>query len=176
MGFPRQDYQSGLPFPSPGHLPDARIKPASLESPALPEDSLPLGHLGSPDASYSFLKNNYFLCFPEFIPVKTSGFLCPPKFLLRYAVKFQSWFKNKVFLSSWMHKLTCFLVQELDLVPSTGVTLPTVLGLQWSCSVVSDSFATPCKVTYQPSLFVEFSRLEYWSGLPFPSPRSTNPG
>ena len=22
MGFPRQEYQSGVPFPSPGHLPD----------------------------------------------------------------------------------------------------------------------------------------------------------
>ena len=29
MGFPRQEYWSGLPFPSPGHLPDPRIKPTS---------------------------------------------------------------------------------------------------------------------------------------------------
>ena len=29
MGFPRQDYCSGFPFPSPGDLPDWRIKPAS---------------------------------------------------------------------------------------------------------------------------------------------------
>ena len=29
-----------------------------------------------------------------------------------------------------MQDLTYFLVQELDLIPSTGVTLPTVLGLQ----------------------------------------------
>ena len=29
MGFPRQEYWSGLPFPSPGHLPDPGIKPAS---------------------------------------------------------------------------------------------------------------------------------------------------
>ena len=28
MGFPRQEYWSGLPFPSPGHLPDPGIKPA----------------------------------------------------------------------------------------------------------------------------------------------------
>ena len=30
MGFPRQEYQSGLPFPSPGDLPDPEIKLASL--------------------------------------------------------------------------------------------------------------------------------------------------
>ena len=29
MGFPRQEYWSGLPFPSPGHLPHPKIKPAS---------------------------------------------------------------------------------------------------------------------------------------------------
>ena len=30
MGFPRQEYWSGLPFPSPGDLPDLGIKPTSL--------------------------------------------------------------------------------------------------------------------------------------------------
>ena len=28
-GFLRQEYRSGLPFPSPGDLPDSEIKPAS---------------------------------------------------------------------------------------------------------------------------------------------------
>ena len=35
MGFSRQEYWSGMPFPSPGDLPDQRIEPASLESPVL---------------------------------------------------------------------------------------------------------------------------------------------
>ena len=35
MGFPRQEYWSGLPFPSPGDLPDPGIKPVFLMSPAL---------------------------------------------------------------------------------------------------------------------------------------------
>ena len=35
MGFPRQEYWSGLSFPSPGDLPDPEIKPTSLLSPAL---------------------------------------------------------------------------------------------------------------------------------------------
>ena len=29
MSFPRQEYWSGLPFPSPGALPDPGIEPAS---------------------------------------------------------------------------------------------------------------------------------------------------
>ena len=35
VGFPRQKYWSELPFPSPGYLPDPRIKSESLISPAL---------------------------------------------------------------------------------------------------------------------------------------------
>ena len=35
MEFPRQEYWSGSPFPPPGDLSDAGIKPTSLTSPAL---------------------------------------------------------------------------------------------------------------------------------------------
>ena len=38
-------------------------------------------------------------------------------------------------------------------------------------------FATPWTVAYQASLSMGFSRQEYWSGLPFPSPGDLpNPG
>ena len=37
MGFSRQEYWSGLPFPSPGDLPDSGIEPGS---PTLQADSL----------------------------------------------------------------------------------------------------------------------------------------
>ena len=45
MGFPRQEYWSGLTFSSPGNLPNPGIKP---RSPALQEDSLPSGPSGKP--------------------------------------------------------------------------------------------------------------------------------
>ena len=35
MEFSRQEYWSGLPFPTPGDLPEPGIKTASLASPAL---------------------------------------------------------------------------------------------------------------------------------------------
>ena len=38
MGFSRQEYWSGLPFPSPGDLPDPGIEP---RSPTLQADSSP---------------------------------------------------------------------------------------------------------------------------------------
>ena len=42
----QEEYWSVLSFPSPGNLPDPRIK---LGSPALQADSLPLSHQGSPN-------------------------------------------------------------------------------------------------------------------------------
>ena len=35
MGFPRQEYWSGFPFPTPADLPNPGIEPASLASSAL---------------------------------------------------------------------------------------------------------------------------------------------
>ena len=51
MGFSRQKYWSGLPFPPPGDLPDPGTEPTS---PALQADSLPLEPLGKP---YDLLVN-----------------------------------------------------------------------------------------------------------------------
>ena len=48
MGFSRQEYWSGSPFPPLGDLPSPGIKPLSPASPALQADSLLLNHQGSP--------------------------------------------------------------------------------------------------------------------------------
>ena len=47
MAFSRQEYWSGLPFPSPGDLPDPGIKP---RSPELQADALPSEPPGKPSA------------------------------------------------------------------------------------------------------------------------------
>ena len=47
MGFSRQKYGNGLPFPLPGDL-LIQGDPASLMSPELAGGSLPLSHLGRP--------------------------------------------------------------------------------------------------------------------------------
>ena len=49
MGFPRQEYWSGLPFPSPGDLLDPAIKPASPVSPALADGFFTTEPLGKPE-------------------------------------------------------------------------------------------------------------------------------
>ena len=48
MGFSRQGYWSGLPFPSPGDLPNPGIEPVSPVVPALQADYLLLSHWRSP--------------------------------------------------------------------------------------------------------------------------------
>ena len=51
MGFPRQEYWSGLLFPSPGDLPDPGIKP---ESPALAGRFFTTELPGKPGFSFFF--------------------------------------------------------------------------------------------------------------------------
>ena len=58
MGFSRQEYWSGLPFPPPGDLLDPGIK---AESAAWQVGFLPLGHLGSPLLTYFRCFLQYFI-------------------------------------------------------------------------------------------------------------------
>ena len=48
MGFSRQEYWNGLPFPSPGDLPDPGMEPGS---PALQAESLLTEPTGKPSVS-----------------------------------------------------------------------------------------------------------------------------
>ena len=68
MGFSRQAYWSGLPFPFPEHLPNPGIEPVP---PTLQTGSLPLSHWGRPLDKYSsFLSRLHsmsILAFPQSI-------------------------------------------------------------------------------------------------------------
>jgi len=48
MEFPRQEYWSGLPFPTAGDLPNSGIEPMSLASPVLAGRFLPTVPPGKP--------------------------------------------------------------------------------------------------------------------------------
>ena len=61
MGFFQQEYWSGLPFPSPGDLPNPEIKPGSL---ALQADSLPLSH------REAHCSDIYFVCLSKGVHFK----------------------------------------------------------------------------------------------------------
>ena len=53
MGFYRQEYWSGLPFPSPGNLPNPGIEPGS---PALQAEALPSEPAGKPRLDIDSIK------------------------------------------------------------------------------------------------------------------------
>ena len=61
MEFSRQEYWSGLPFPTPKDLPDPGIKPTSPGSPVLQVTSLPLGKIA---AAAKSLQSCATLCNP----------------------------------------------------------------------------------------------------------------
>ena len=54
IGFPREEYQSGLPISSPGDLPDPRIEP---RSPALAGRFFTTESLGKPESLLFFIFN-----------------------------------------------------------------------------------------------------------------------
>ena len=87
MGFTRQEYWSGLPFPSLEDLSNPGIK---LASPVWQVDSLPLSHRGSPKLNYNPLKllfKRCSLCLPCWFHLKgfvqrkesVTRFYSPPK-------------------------------------------------------------------------------------------------
>ena len=76
MGFPRQEYWSGLLFPSPGDLPDPGIEP---RSPSLQADALPSEPPGKPEVRwydtaflFNFLLSYDLEIFPENRIIKSS--------------------------------------------------------------------------------------------------------
>ena len=74
MGFPRQEYWSGLPFPSPGDLLDSGIK---LMSPAFQADSVPF-FTSEPSSPLFFI---FFHSSVQFSSVAQSCLiLCNPKY------------------------------------------------------------------------------------------------
>ena len=85
MGFSRQEYWSGLPFPPPGDLSDPGFKPVSLASPALVGRFLSLSQLGSPLSAVllnSQPHNIYLPILPPFLQMRELGTQrsrCSPK-------------------------------------------------------------------------------------------------
>ena len=92
MGFSRQEYWSGLPFPLPGHLPDPWIEPSPFTSPALVGGffiasttwEASSSHLQSFPASGSFPMSQFFASGGQSIGASASASVLP--------VTIQDWF------------------------------------------------------------------------------------
>ena len=71
VAFSRQEHWSGLPFPSPGHLPDPGIEPTSPASPILAGRFFTTKPPGKPKIFTQFFfketTNNHISCFLPFV-------------------------------------------------------------------------------------------------------------
>ena len=70
MGFPRQEYRSGYPFPSPGDLPSPGIKPGSptlagrfftAEPPGKPKDTEQIAKKEKKNGKQADTENHIFI-------------------------------------------------------------------------------------------------------------------
>ena len=134
MWFSKQEYWGELPYPPPGDLPDPRIKPGSLRSPALAG-----GFFTAAAAAAKPLQSCPTLCDP--IDASPPGSPVPGILQARtlewVAISFSNAWK-------WIVKVK-------------------------SLSHVRPS-ATPWTAAFQAPPSMGFSRQEYWSGVPLPSP------
>ena len=93
MEFSRQEYWSGLPFPSSRDLPDSRIKPGSL---TLQADSLPSEPLGKPHCVSKQSQTSKIPIFFHDCLEYSKFFTSVLKFLRWCISKFKNWKKQVV--------------------------------------------------------------------------------
>ena len=94
LEFSRQEYWSGLPFPSPGDLPNPGIEP---ESPALQADSLPSEPPGKHVYVYTHTHTHTHTHIYIYIPLKCKHLIASPVIIS---------FNPTVFLTVWFFSLS----------------------------------------------------------------------
>ena len=69
----------------------------------------------------------------------------------------------------WL-ELCASTARDLGLIPGWGTEIPQAIALQYTCDHCVLLFATPGTAAHEAPLSMGFSRQEFWSELPFPSP------
>ena len=77
---------------------------------------------------------------------------------------------NEWLLISWSYLPTAYALQGKTCFPTITTACVCVCVWVWKSLSCIWLFATPWTVTWQAPLSMGFSRQEYWSGYPFPSP------
>ena len=162
MGFLRQEYWSGLPFPSPQDLPNPGIEPMSTASQVdslltEPPENTRLGCILLADWDRRTKQNQALIVECAAAAAARSLQSCPT------------------------------LCNPIDCSPP-GSPVPGILQartLEWLAIAFSNAWkwevkvkslsrvrllVSPWTAAYQAPLSMGFSRQEYWSGVPLPSP------
>ena len=146
MGFLRQEYWSGLPFPSPGDLPN----PGKTVSPALAGRFFTTESPGKPFTHFTYL---YITAATAAKSLQSCLTLCDPMDC----------------------SLPGFSVHGI-LQARTLKWVVISFSNAWNWKVKVKSFsrvwllATPWAAAYQAPPSMGFSKQEYWTGVPLPSP------
>ena len=107
MGFLRQEYWNGLPFPPPGDLPNSGIEPTSLASPTLAGGFLPTVPPGKPKNKWHLHKTTQF-----YMLISLSQ-LAMPNLLIRSTATFHSPQNRGAFPLISEHAIEMLLEQKL---------------------------------------------------------------
>ena len=151
VGFSRQEYWSGLPFPSPGDFPDPWIEPAS---PAVQADSLPLSHPTALAREDHVTQWCLTLCDPMdcSLPGSSIHGVFQARILEQVAISFSrgsSRPRDQTKVSG--------IVGRLYHLSHQGIQ-------NWKSLSCVQLFVTPWTVACRAPLSMDFSKPEYWSG------------
>ena len=177
MEFSRQGCWSGVIFPTPGGLPDPGVKPVSLASPALAGRFFTTVPPGRPHCIYYCVYTLYNIVVIWDIQHRQT---CETQSSLRAG--------GKVAATAKSLQLCLTLCDPID-GSLPGPPVPGTLQartLEWVSISFSNAWkwkvkvkllsvqllATPWTAAHQAPLSMGFSRQEYWSGVPLPSPKS----
>ena len=192
MGFSRQEYWSGLPCPPSGDLPDPGIEPTSLLSPAFVDRFFTIS------ATWETQTEVYNKCNVLESSQNQSPLLVPGKGVFQETSPWCQ--KSSGPLNTALISICEDAGDAVSLEVENVLSMCMFFGFQLVYSVFPLYFpipylgwlaccmhtqllqsclilVTPWTVAYQTPLSMGFSRQEYWSGLPFLSPRDlSNPG
>ena len=155
MEFSRQEYWSRLRFPTLGYLPNLGVKLTSLAlageffTTEPPEKPILAWYQGPiPPLKQGHINQLWVRCYLETLgnPGKLGSIYSPQETLTLTIGN---------------------LTQSFCRLPISPTQFSSVQLLSHVLL-----FVTPWSVAHQVSLSMEFSRQEYWSGLPFPTPRN----
>ena len=132
VGFSRQEYWSGLPFPSPGDLPDPGIEP---RNPGLPHYRQTLYHLshhtlGTTNTDQSLANPRWLLLLQSSIPTQP----CPLSIYCLWSSQ-----TTKAELSSYDRDHWAHNTEYVYYLTLNRKSLLTFSSVQFSCSVMSNS-------------------------------------
>ena len=147
MGVPRQEYWSGLPFPSPGDLPGPRIEPVYPASPALAGRFFTTAPLVKPFYTMPFRKIYYSPTYMSFF-IAVPTIPTPP-------VAFTLSFAQLLVLLSDLNAFRMFFTSYLLVFAGNGEEW---LPLPWDLSIQAS-----LKLALSFSELITLSPLSWWT-------------